>query len=192
MEAIDTDNYKIEYSGGKVRCITKNIDDTEVIHWEHVENSIEYPMLDYNHPVPAKIDIDYKVKHYHDLDTTELYKSYAHIMKMIDRMDKQAKDPRASRTMDDYHIKWGMNELRTYCQIWVDNVRFRQDFDSNRWWLFDRIKYFLHGQLKQRIWWVRAFGTICYDMCVRLDAIDGGNNNEQNQIVPLQHTIGFK
>ena len=70
MEAINTDNYKIEYSGGKVRCITKNSNDTAVILWEHDENSeyseksIEYPLLDYNLLVPASIDINHNVKHY--------------------------------------------------------------------------------------------------------------------------------
>lgn len=192
IEVINPDDYRIERSGGKVRCITKTGKDTEVILWETTEDFIEYPEFEYNQPVPKKIDTSHRVKHYNDFDTTELYKSYAHIMKMIERMDKQAKDPRAARTMNDYHNKWGMNELRTYCQIWLDDVRFRQDGDSDRWWVWDRIKYFFKGKLKQRIWWLQAFGTICYDMCARLDAIDGGNEAQQaTQIVPQQHRIGF-
>ena len=192
MEAINTDNYKIEYSGGKVRCITKNSNETEVILWEHVENSeysensIEYPLLDYNPLVPAPIDINHNVKHYHDLDTVELYTAYAHILKMIERMDKASKDHRLRSDN-----KWSMNDLRSYCQVWLDDVRYRQD-GNNRWWVWDRIKYFLRGKLKQRIWWLQAFGTICYDMCARLDAIDGGNEAQQpEQIAPQQHRIGF-
>lgn len=192
MEAINTDNYKIEYSGGKVRCITKNSNDTAVILWEHdenseySENSIEYPLLDYNPLVPAPIDINHNVKHYHDLDTVELYTAYAHILKMIERMDKASKDRRLRSDN-----KWSMNDLRSYCQVWLDDVRYRQD-GNNRWWVWDRIKYFLRGKLKQRIWWLQAFGTICYDMCARLDAIDGGNEAQQpEQIAPQQHRIGF-
>lgn len=192
MGAINTDNYKIEYSGGKVRCITKNSNDTAVILWEHDENSeyseksIEYPLLDYNLLVPAPIDINHNVKHYHDLDTVELYTAYAHILKMIERMDKASKDRRLRSDN-----KWSMNDLRSYCQVWLDDVRYRQD-GNNRWWVWDRIKYFLRGKLKQRIWWLQAFGTICYDMCARLDAIDGGNEAQQpEQIAPQQHRIGF-
>ena len=192
MEAINTDNYKIEYSGGKVRCINKNNNDTEVILWEHdenseySENSIEYPLLDYNLLAPAKINLNYKVKHYHDLNTVELYTAYAHILKMIERMDKASKDRRLRSDN-----KWSMNDLRSYCQVWLDDVRYRQD-GNNRWWVWDRIKYFLRGKLKQRIWWLQAFGTICYDMCARLDAIDGGNEAQQpEQIAPQQHRIGF-
>lgn len=189
MEETD---YKIERSGGRVRCIAKIGMNPDVVLWETTENHIDNPEVIYNQPVPRGVDSGYTVKHYHDFDTTELYTSYAHILKMINRMEKQFKDPKAARTMTDYHMKWDMNNLRTYCQIWLDDVRFRQDGETNRWWVWDRIKYFLKGKLKQRVWWLQAFGTICYDMCARLDAIDGGSDNQQaSQIVPQQHKIGF-
>lgn len=186
METIISDDYRIENKNGKVYCYHRDSTNKEVLLWETTANFIEYPDVNYNQPVPAPIDINHNVKHYHDLDTVELYTAYAHILKMIERMDKASKDRRLRSDN-----KWSMNDLRSYCQVWLDNVRYRQD-GNNRWWVWDRIKYFLRGKLKQRIWWLQAFGTICYDMCARLDAIDGGNEAQQpEQIAPQQHRIGF-
>lgn len=186
MDIINPADYRIEYSNGYVRCFHKALDGDWLL-WETTENFIiDNPDVDYNQPTPTHININHKVKHYHDLDTMELYTAYAHILKMIERMDKVSKDRRLRSDN-----KWTMNDLRSYCQVWLDDVRFRQD-GNNRWWVWDRIKYFLRGKLKQRIWWLQAFGTICYDMCSRLDAIDGGNESQQpEQIAPQQHRIGF-
>lgn len=191
MDTINPDDYRIEHTNGNVKCYQKT-PDGETLVWETSENFVDNPDVDYNQPVPQNINLNQPVKHYHDFDTVELYKSYSRILQIIERMEKQYKDPRSSRTMRNYHDKWTMNDLREYCQVWLDDVRFRQDGKADRWWVWDRIKYFLRGQLKQRIWWLQSFGTICYDMCSRLDAIDGGNDNQQaNQIVPQQHHIGF-
>jgi hypothetical protein len=188
----NTDNYRVEYTNGKVRCYQKT-SDGECLVWETTENLIDNPPdVDHNRPVPQKINLIDPSIHYRDLDTVELYKSYAHLLKMIERMDKQAKDPRSSRNMADYHTKWTMNDLREYCQVWLDDVRFRQDGRADRWWVWDRLIYLLKGRMRQRVRWLRTFGTICYDMSSRLDDIDGGNINQQQEPAPQQQPrIGF-
>ena len=190
MSEIDVNDYRIERKNGKVCCYMKTSRDSEVILWVTSENHIDIPDLDpyitsQNLSVPQKLDLNYKVKHYHDMDTVELYKSYQRILSIIDRIGK---DYRGRHAKD---LKWDMQNLRSYCQVWLDDVRFRQD-GMDRWWVKDRIKYFLCGKLKQRIAWLQTFGTICYDMCAKLDAIDGGNDKQQaDQIAPQQHRIGF-
>lgn len=190
METIISDNYRIENKNGKVYCYHRDSTNKEVLLWETTANFIEYPDVNYNQPVSAPIDTNHKVKHYHDLDTVELYNSYSYISRMIERMDKQQNDPRAARNMAGYHTEWNINDLRSYCQTWLDDVRFRQDGDVARWWVFDRIKYFFKGQLKQRQRWLQTFGLICYDMCARLDAIDGGSDQPEPQ-AHHQKCIGF-
>lgn len=184
------ENYRVEFKHHKIICYQKTPNENdEIILWEAVDLPLVFPTNEQQ--LPEKIDINRPIKHYHDLDTAELYTAYMHIVKIIKRMDEQSKH--RNRNVSNYHGKWGINDLRSYCQIWIDNVRGRQDFETNRWWVFDRIKYFFRGQLKQRIRWIQTFGTICFDLSTRLDAIDGGNDDQQqeNQTSIKKHEIGF-
>lgn len=190
-QTVNPEDYTIVREEGLVKCYNTN-------HTKDKKNLSKYlPVwvarddeepVNYNGPVPQKINLNHKVKHYHDFDTTELYVAYDSILKIIKRFEDQAKDPRKYR--GEIQSKFTMNELRSYCQVWLDDVRFRQD-GQDRWWVWDRVKYFLRGQLKRRKAWLQTFGTICWDMCAKLDAIDGGNNQEQQITPPQQHHIGF-
>lgn len=190
--AINHDDYAIVHEDGLVKCYN-------LTHVKDKKNLSKYLPLwvapddetpvEYNGPVPQNIDINHTVKHYMDMNTTELYIAYDRILKIIKRFDDQVKEPRRYRNSEP--SKFTMNDLRSYCQVWLDDVRHRQD-GKDRWWVWDRIKYTFRGQLKQRKMWLQTFGTICWDMCSRLDAIDGGNNQEQQIAPPQQHShIGF-
>lgn len=176
----ETQDIRIEYNGDIIKAYAGNI-----CLWDVIGDP-EEPVI-YNQ-APSKIDLPILPIHYNDMNTRELYKSYQKILEIIERFDKQKT---MNKRAPNYHDRWSMDDLRSYCQVWLDDVRFRQD-GKNRWWIWDRIKYFLKGQLKQRKLWLHAFGTICYDMCQRLDAIDGGNEAQNaDQMAPRQHRIGF-
>ena len=180
MNDFDPKDIKVEYKGNTIKAYAG-----DVLIWDDIDNDSG---IIYNQSTPAPLNLDVQVKHYHDMNTTELYKSYGKILEMIERFEKQTKQ---GKRYQNAHEKWTMNDLRAYCQVWLDDVRFRQD-GNNRWWVWDRCKYFLRGQLKERIMWLKTFGTICYDMCARLDAIDGGNAEQPvEQPVLPQHRIGF-
>lgn len=165
---------KVEWKGDTVHVYDP---DGQIEIWS--ETIIEDAPI-YNGPVPAKIpSLGNDVKHYHDLDTSELYKSYQRIQKMIEDAAEKAKGRGNSTNIE---------KLRGICQMWLDDVRFRQD-GTDRSWIIDRIKYMLKGQYKARLNWLKTFSCICWDMCYRLDAIDGGN--DQSQQMKIQSHIGF-
>ena len=175
----ETQDIRIEYNGDLIKAYAGDI-----CLWDDIDT--EEPVI-YNQ-APSKIDLPTLPIHYNDMNTGELYKSYQRILEIIERFDKQKT---MNKRAPNYHDRWSMDDLRSYCQVWLDDVRFRQD-GQNRWWIWDRMKYFFKGQLKQRKLWLHAFGTICYDMCQRLDAIDGGNDVQNaDQMAPRQHRIGF-
>lgn len=145
------------------------------------------PTVFHNVHIPDGID---RGIHWHDMDTGELYRAYQKISQIIDRMTTDSSRPH-SRSYGEYSPKWGIGDLREYCQGWLDDVRYRQDGNNgDRWWVFDRIRYFMSGKYRKRIHWLRALGVICYDMCTRLDEIDGGQT-EQPNIPGKNKTIGF-
>lgn len=180
-ETLKPEDIRIEYTGGMVSAWVNNI-----CLWSEPNNLDKYE--DYNGPVPEDIDLNYRVPHYHDMDTGELYRAYGKILKLIEYVDKQTHSRK--RTTDE---TWTINDLRSYCQTWLDDVRYRQDgVDDRRLWWVDAIKYFLKGQSKKRSMWLNTFGTICFDMCAKLDAIDGGNEEQPTGQINLpQHKIGF-
>ena len=182
----DYKNYRVEYSNGMVKCYNTNTyPDSKTPIWEATANFIDFPPVERNKSIGRKLNLDYKVKHYHDLDVTELYVGYQYIKKMIDRISKTYTEHKVRE------LKWDMGDLRSYCQMWLDNIRFRQDI-SQRSWMCDKIKYFFKGQLKQRIRWIQTFTIIYGDLVARLDDIDGGvEKNQQDKQTPQQQIIGF-
>ena len=169
-------DYKIDVECGIATCSKINNDDSEVILWEEPEI---YPQ-ESESEIRKDIDLIPNKIHYHDFNTIELYNAYSKISGMISRFEEFNKNPRNLR--GNLSNKFTMNELRLYCQTWLDDVRFRQD-GKDRWWVWDKIKYFFRGQLKQRKMWLQTFGSICWDMSTRLDAIDGGMDAEVNEQV---------
>lgn len=175
----NTNDIEIKYDGDLIKAYASN-----VCLWDDIDT--EQPVC-YNQE-PGPIDLSYRPIQYMDFNTLELYKSYFKISEMIDRLNAQKNQ---SRRTSNYHDKWNIIDLRNYCQDWLDDVRFRQD-GQNRWWVWDKLKYIFRRQLKQRMQWLQTLGIICYDMCQRLDEIDGGNDeqNPDRMVVP-QHRIGF-
>lgn len=140
-------------------------------------NNRPTPYNIYSRPIPI-------VKHYHDLDTTELYVSYSKIQKLISDAEELSKKSTHRGGSTDITL------LRDICQAWLDDVRWRQDGVERPVWI-DFCKYLLKGKLKKRKAWLNTLSTICYDMIPRLNAIDGGNVSDENQGSQVSKRIGF-
>jgi len=129
---------------------------------------------EYNQPAPTHIDLTNPVKiGLTEMNHTDLYIGWQKINAMINGASAR-------------HQR-NINILRDICQTWIDDVRFRENIPQNYYWM-DRIRYFLRGKGKQRRDFLYLFSLIIWDICTRLNEIDGGPNLEN---VPQQSHIGF-
>lgn len=167
--AKNEDDIKIEWNGNVVRVHGGS--GMTAADWtaEIVEDCVEY-----NQPAPAPIDLTDPVRvGLIEMNHLDLYMGWQKINAMI----KGAHDRRQR----------DITTLRNTCQTWIDDVRFRENIPQGHYWM-DRVRYFLRGKNKQRRDFLYLFSLIIWDICTRLNEIDGGPDLEN---VPQQSHIGF-
>jgi hypothetical protein len=98
-----------------------------------------------------------------------------------------------------YDLLTKVNVVRKMTQLWIDNFKHREHIIisknrlKNKFYLFLlKIKYFFTGKLKSKLALYELFYTMCADLSVRLNMLDGGVENQQSEQELLEQKYLFK